>query len=63
MEAEGKASIDDLVRAAIALRCEQNLAALFPEIPAATMDDLLAKQRNVEKAAKAPTRAPRRRPA
>lgn len=34
LEAEGKASIDDLVRAAVALRCEQDLASLFPEPPA-----------------------------
>lgn len=44
MEREGKASIEDLVRAAIALRCEQGIAALFPEPAARSMDELLARQ-------------------
>jgi transcriptional regulator with XRE-family HTH domain len=35
MEKDGSASIEDLLRAAIALRCEQGLTALFPE-PATT---------------------------
>ncbi len=45
METEGKASIDDLVRAAIALRCEQDLKALFPEPAATSMDALLERQK------------------
>lgn len=45
MEAEGKASIEDLVRAAIALRCDEGIAALFPEMVASSMDELLAQQR------------------
>ncbi|MEZ5696251.1 MAG: helix-turn-helix transcriptional regulator [Sphingomonadaceae bacterium] len=45
MEGEGKASIEDLVRAAVALRCEQDLARLFPEPAAASMDELLERQR------------------
>ncbi len=45
MEAEGKASIDDLVRAALALRCEDALAALFPPPAATSMDALLRDQR------------------
>lgn len=45
LEAEGKASIDDLVRAAIALRCEQDLATLFPEPAATSMDALLQQQK------------------
>jgi transcriptional regulator with XRE-family HTH domain len=45
MEGEGNASIEDLVRAAIALRCEQGVAALFPEPAASTMDELLMRQR------------------
>lgn len=45
MEAEGKASIEDLVRAAIALRCDEGIAALFPEMTASSMDELLAQQR------------------
>lgn len=45
MEAEGRASIEDLVRAAIALRCDDGIAALFPEMAASNMDELLAQQR------------------
>lgn len=45
MEAEGRASIDDLVRAALALRCEDGLAALFPLPAANSMDALLRNQR------------------
>ena len=45
MEGEGKASIEDLVRAAIALRCDEGLAAMFPEPAAGSMDELLARQR------------------
>lgn len=51
MEGEGKASIEDLVRAAIALRCDEGIAALFPEPVARSMDELLQQQR---KGAKAP---------
>lgn len=61
MEAEGKASIDDLVRAAVALRCEQDLKGLFPEPPAASMDELLTRQqREGARASKPRARAPRR---
>lgn len=45
LESEGKASIDDLVRAAVALRCERDFAALFPEPAATSMDALLQQQR------------------
>lgn len=45
METEGRASIEDLVRAAIALRCDEGIVALFPEIAATSMDELLAEQR------------------
>lgn len=45
MEGEGQASIEDLVRAAIALRCDEGLTALFPEAAASSMDELLAQQR------------------
>lgn len=45
MESEGQASIEDLVRAAIALRCDEGVAALFPEPVASSMDELLARQR------------------
>lgn len=49
MEAEGRASIEDLVRAAIALRCDESIAALFPEMAATSMDELLAQQRQATK--------------
>jgi transcriptional regulator with XRE-family HTH domain len=45
MEKNSSASIEDLVRAAIVLRCEQGIAALFPELAASSMDELLARQR------------------
>lgn len=45
MEKDGSASIEDLVRAAIALRCEQGIVALFPEPVASSMDELLKLQR------------------
>lgn len=49
MEAEGRASIEDLVRAAIALRCDEGIAALFPEMVANSMDELLKQQRKATK--------------
>jgi transcriptional regulator with XRE-family HTH domain len=49
LEAEGKASIEDFVRAAMALRCEQDLAALFPAPPALSMDALLQQQKAAAK--------------
>jgi len=49
MEAEGRASIEDLARAAIALRCDEGIVALFPEIAATSMDELLAQQRQAAK--------------
>ena len=48
MEGEGQASIEDLVRAAIALRCDEGLTELFPEPAAGSMDELLARQRMAE---------------
>lgn len=45
LEAEGKASIEDLVRAAMALRCEDDLATLFAEPAATSMDELLRQQK------------------
>lgn len=60
MEAEGKASIDDIVRAAIALRCEQRLKDIFPEPVAKNMEDLLDRRRSAEGTAKRRVRAPRR---
>lgn len=49
MEAEGKASIDDLVRAALVLRCEDALMDLFPPPAAAKMDALLRDQRQARR--------------
>ena len=51
LESEGKASIEDLVRAAIALRCEREFAALFPEPAATSMDALLQQQKAAQAAA------------
>jgi len=44
LETEGKASIEDLIKATIALRCEEGLGGLFPEPAAATLDELLKRQ-------------------
>jgi transcriptional regulator with XRE-family HTH domain len=44
LETEGRASLEDMVRAAVALRCEQDLETLFPLPPASSLDDLLARQ-------------------
>ena len=51
LEGEGRASIEDLVRAAIALRCEQDFASLFPEPAATSMDALLRQQKAAQAAA------------
>lgn len=45
MEAAGKASIEDLARAAIALRSEDELAALFAPAPARSIEELVARAR------------------
>jgi len=44
LEGEGKGSLRHLIQAAIALRCEDNLALLFPAPAATSMDALLARQ-------------------
>jgi transcriptional regulator with XRE-family HTH domain len=44
METSGQATIETLVNAAIALRCEQGLAQLFPAPAARGLDELLARQ-------------------
>lgn len=44
LEGQGEGSLRHLIQAAIALRCEDNLALLFPAPAAASMDDLLARQ-------------------
>jgi transcriptional regulator with XRE-family HTH domain len=50
LETQGKASVEDLVRAAILLRCEHQLADLFPPPVAASMDDLLKQQKREQPA-------------
>jgi len=44
LEVEGEGSIRHLIQAAIALRCEDNLARLFPAPVAASLDELLERQ-------------------
>ena len=44
LETGGQATIDILVNAAIALRCEDGLSQLFPALAASSLDDLLARQ-------------------
>lgn len=56
LEAEAKASIDDLVKAAVALRCEEGLETLFPAPKATSLDALL--QQTTQRARK-PRRAVR----
>jgi len=58
LETAGEASIEDLVKAAVALRCEDGLSALFPEPAATTLDELLARQA----AARSPPARQRARP-
>ena len=49
MEQSGQASIEDLAKAAIALRCEDGLAGLFPEPAATSLDELLRRQKDAAK--------------
>jgi transcriptional regulator with XRE-family HTH domain len=44
LEGQGKAPVEDLARAALALGCEDGLAALFPPVAAGSMDELLRQQ-------------------
>lgn len=59
MEAHGPSSVDSLINAAIALRCDEGLSRLFPAPAATSMDDLLRQQ--AEAAPEARRRAPRRK--
>lgn len=43
LEGQGQGSVRHLIQAAIALRCEDNLALLFPLPAASSMDELLAR--------------------
>lgn len=58
LEIGGQATIDTLVNAAIALRCEEGLGQLFPTPAATSLDDLLARQTALAKP-KPRQRAPR----
>lgn len=61
LEVGGGGSTEHLAMAAIALRCEDNFANLFPTPSAASLDALLARQ-TAEAAPKPRRRAPRRPP-
>lgn len=45
LEATGQATTENLLRAAIALRCEDSLAQIFPTPSPLSMDELLEQQR------------------
>lgn len=45
LEGQGQASVEDLVKAAVALRCEEGLEALFPAPAASNLDELLRRQK------------------
>lgn len=53
--------MENLINAALALRCEEGLAQLFPAPAAANLDELL--QRQAATAGKPRQRAPRRKAA
>ncbi len=59
MEIHGPSLVENLIHAAIALRCEEGLDQLFPQPAASSLDELL--QRQAAAAPKARQRAPRRR--
>ena len=59
MEAYGPSLVKNLVNAAIALRCEDGLAQLFPPPVAASLDELLRRQAAANP--KPQRRAPRRK--
>lgn len=63
LETEGRASLEDMVKAAVALRCEDALDTLFPLPEASSLDALLALQAAGAAARPARVRAPRARPA
>lgn len=45
LETLGQASVEDLVKAAVALRCEEGLDGLFPPPVASSLDELLRRQK------------------
>lgn len=61
LETEGQASVEDMVKAAVALRCEDALDTLFPLPAASSLDALLAKQAAGAAPRPARVRAPRSR--
>lgn len=60
MEAHGPSLVDNMINAALALRCEDGLSHLFPAPTAANLDELLQRQAATMRQPR--QRAPRRRP-
>lgn len=61
MEAQGPGLVENLINAALALRCEDGLSHLFPPPAATSLDALLRRQAAQER--KPRQRAPRRKKA
>lgn len=61
MESHGPSLVENLINAAIALRCEDGVTQLFPPPAASSLDELLRRQ--AASAGKPRRRAPRRRSA
>jgi transcriptional regulator with XRE-family HTH domain len=59
MEAHGPSHVENLINAAIVLRCEDGLSQLFPPPAAASLDELLRRQ--AAATPKSRLRAPRRK--
>jgi len=59
METHGPSLVQNLINAAVALRCEEGLGQLFPPPAASSLDELL--QRQAAATPKTRQRAPRRR--
>ena len=59
METHGPGLVENLINAALALRCEDGVSQLFPAPAASSLDELL--QRQAAAAPKHRQRAPRRR--
>ena len=58
LESHGHASIEDLVKAAVALRCEEGLAGLFPRQHATSLDELLRREATVRPGRRRAPRGP-----
>lgn len=61
LETEGQASLEDMIKAAVALRCEDTLNALFPLPAARSLDALLSQQAASAAARPERMRAPKSR--